>query len=206
MRGKDDRDRLLGAPTGLDPANANRGAINPGKWIVGILCAAVFLFAVAAAYLVGQKSTEQPAPAPTVTRSTLTPVAAPQAPHPPIAAKPMPQQLALGPIGASDWEKLGMGCACAFEVGKKIIFVAGGDNRAILRPNGIRKVCALGSEQFTHLYENNEGKIECAGSRLSILGRGNVTPGEDGHSMSARMTAEGGGQEVTLSGHWNCQC
>ena len=204
-----DRDKLLGPPDGQASKAGRPIAGGSGKWLIAILLAATFMLAATVFYLLGQRSIE-----PTTTQVIATPKKVEAPPVVPFAptdvvvapAKQESPKLNLSPIADSDWNKLGMGCACTFEVAKKAVFVTGGDDKAIFRPNGNRKVCAIGSEQFTQLYENNEGRIECGGARISIKGTGKITPGFDGHGTASRMTVLDGGQEITLSGKWNCGC
>ena len=202
-----DRDKLMGPPTSPRPNDAAPRPMQSGRWLVGSLLAATLILAISVAYLVGQKTAEQP-PIPSARQPK--PVAiAPKAVPPvevPKLEKPVQPKLVLSAIADSDWRKLGSGCACTFDVGKNAVFVTGGDDLAIFRPNGERKICSVSSEQFTQLYESNEGRIDCEGSRISLKGRGEVSPGFDGHATSAKMTVISGGKEVTLSGKWNCGC
>jgi hypothetical protein len=202
-----DRDKLMGPPTLPLPNDAVSRPMRSGKWLISSLLAVTLMLAITVAYLVGQKTTEQPAvpSTPQPKPVAIAPKSVPAVKVPKVE-KPVQPKLVLSAIVDSDWKKLGMGCACTFEVGKKALFVTGGDDLAIFRPNGERKICSVSSEQFTQLYENNEGRIDCGGSRISLKGRGEVSPGFDGHATSAKMTAISGGQEVTLSGNWNCGC
>jgi hypothetical protein len=140
----------------------------------------------------------------------VPPKAPPAAPAAAIAkapAKPTQLAISLAAVTEADQEKLGIGCACSFgrTNSSKSLFIAGGDNLAIWRPNGKRKVCPLGEEQLQEMFDD-AATIQCGSSRIVIRGRGKVDPGFDGHGRTADLTVFEDGNETKLKGYWGCQC
>ena len=129
-----DRDKLLGPPKGHDLRSTSHVAGGAGKRVVGLLLFATLALAIAVAYLIGQSSVEVSNPNVSPAGSQPQPVQIALTAPPPFEAakveKPVSPKLVLSPISAPDWKKLGMGCACTFEVGKNALFIAGGDDLA----------------------------------------------------------------------------
>lgn len=206
MRSRE-RDRLLGPPGSPD------GVERPwsgSKLLIGVLLTVILMLGVSVALLLGRPTT---APQDSAGISRSVPAVAPppmkgQAPTR-VRAKPQPPEpaLSLAPVTAADWNRLGIGCVCAFSRGRrsKELFIAGGDDLAIWRPAGDRKVCPLREEQLQELFDD-DARIECGSSRVVIRGYGKTMPGFDGHSRQAKLTVYEGGEELLLDGHWGCGC
>lgn len=206
MRSRD-RDHLLGPPRSRDS-----GGVPPrfgSQVVVGVLLVAVVGLGLAVAYLLGTTGStpvdppeaRRPPPALQSPPVTVQPKAAPT------ESRPVKPALSLSPVTAADWKKLGMGCACAFSRSRrsKELFTAGGDDFAIWRPGGARKVCPLKEDQLQQLFDD-EATIQCGSSRIVIRGYGETTPGFDGHSRRAKLTVYEGGEEIVLDGEWGCGC
>jgi hypothetical protein len=201
-----ERDQLLGPPS---PAGSGGGPRTGTKLLIGVLLVAVVTLGLAVAFLLGRNVTAPADPQSLTLRMAAIPARVAKSPPERAVAEPRPGKpaLALAPVTQADWKKLGVGCVCAFSRSQrsKELFIAGGDDLAIWRPAGDRKVCPLKEEQLQELFDD-DAKIQCGSSRIVIRGYGKTTPGFDGHSRQAKLTVYEGGREITLSGHWGCGC
>jgi hypothetical protein len=108
----------------------------------------------------------------------------------------------------ADWDLLGRGCACAFSKSPRSaeLLIAGGEDRAIFRIDGIRRICPLQDDHVQQVFDGN-ATIDCGSSRFHVEAYGPSTPGFDGHGTSARLTVIYEGVErVFGDGYLSCSC
>jgi len=133
---------------------------------------------------------------------TPMPSTSPNSPEPtPTKAK----TIILGTLRQNDWERIGMGCACAFtsEQNGDEKLIAGGDGVAFFRPKGEPRYCAAPDIQSMF---SGPTTISCGQTDLQITPYGEIAPGLDGHSTKARLTFTDASGSVDLTGRWSCAC
>lgn len=181
--------------------------------LIGAALAAL-AFIAASAFLLGMYSAGQNAPPAPVSAakpaSAEAPKAPPAVPVVPVVkapAQPVKPAIYLAAVTEGDRKKVGMGCMCTFSKTQRSenLLIAGGDDFAIWRPNGDRKICPLQDGQLQELFDD-DATIQCGSSRVVIKGRGKVDPGFDGHGRAADLTVFEDGEETTLKGRWLCGC
>ena len=203
------RDPLLGPVPHRDGKVA--GASTKTMWLILLIAvvAAGAAVALAVAVLSGrareaelagpsEQVLAKPEPARNLVRNSVVTTA------PKVAAEPA---FRLQPVQEADWEKLGSRCNCRFHLGRSSpeLLIAGGDNLAIFRPEGERKICPMTEEQFGGMYEG-AARIDCGTSQLVIRAYGRTTPGFDAHSTAAKLTVVYGGNERVFDGRFDCGC
>lgn len=204
MRGNNEQDKLLRPPTAAPASRESQS--QRSNLLIPALLAALAIASIVIAYLVGRQSTENAKPAVIATKPVETkpqPVLAPPVAKP--AAEPeKPIELSVAALKSSDSDKLDMGCACGFSMGKSEYLAVSGET-AIFRANGETKICPISSAQFDDFY-GDEGRFKCGSYSVSISGRGETGPGFDGHSRKATLRIEKAPLLKVMSGKWLCGC
>lgn len=122
-----------------------------------------------------------------------------------VAEEPKSPTLALATIKSSDWDKIGMGCACSFTVGNPIQekMIAGSDGMAFFRLNGNDRLCPAPDTQS--LFDGAVS-MACGSAAVQITPFGKAEPGIDGHSSKARLHIADTAGTLSLTGTWGCSC
>lgn len=130
----------------------------------------------------------------------VTSVAATAAPRP----NPSPA-ITLGTIEDTDWQNIGMGCACSFSLGSppKRKLIAGGDGLTFFRLNGRDHLCPAPDTQAMF---DGPVSMACDSAAVQVTPYGTVQPGGDGHSSKARLHITDTSGTISLSGTWECSC
>lgn len=123
-------------------------------------------------------------------------------------ASPSPSpspKLALGTLEEGAWQKIGMGCSCSFTVGipRKEKLIAGGDGLAFFRLNGEDHLCPAPDTQAMF---DGPVSMSCGSAAVQVTPYGQIQPGEDGHSSSARLNIADTSGTLSLTGTWGCGC
>ena len=203
--GNGDQNKLLRPPPAAQLSDDAVGK-RRSNLIVPVLLTALAISGIIITFLIGRLSMDNPTPVivseKPAEKNLSTTIA-------PVVAKPEPQperpiELPVAALKSSDSEKLDMGCACGFSVGKND-YLAISSETAIFKANGETKVCPISSDQFDDFY-GDEGRFQCGSYRVSISGRGEVGPGFDGHSRKATLRIEKAPLLKVMSGKWLCGC
>lgn len=114
----------------------------------------------------------------------------------------------LGPIRGTDWDQLGIGCSCVFNLSgergsPRLVF--GGEDRMLIRPDGDLKVCRIPDSSVQAAFDGAVN-LSCGGIRLSLAQGSSYQDGFDGFSNSGSLGIEQSGQTRTISGEMGCGC
>lgn len=122
-----------------------------------------------------------------------------------VAAEPKIPTLALTSLKSSDWDKIGMGCACSFTMGKPIQekLIAGGDGMAFFRLNGKERLCTAPDTQAMF---DGPVSMSCGSTAVQVTPFGKAEPDIDGHSSKARLHIADSAGTLSLTGTWGCSC
>lgn len=121
-------------------------------------------------------------------------------------SRPVPP-FRLKPVTNEDSDRVGVGCRCSFSLPGQTaeLLIAGGEDLAVFRPDGSRKLCPLKEEQLQAMFDGDV-RIDCGTSRVLVKEHGLKTPGLDGHSSAAKVTVIYSGAERQFEGTWGCFC
>jgi hypothetical protein len=113
--------------------------------------------------------------------------------------------VSLGTIDDTDWQKIGMGCACSFTTGapRNERLIAGGDGRTFFRLNGKERLCPAPDTQAMF---DGPVAVSCGPTAVQVTPYGKVDPGFDGHSSKARLHIADSAGTLSLTGTWGCGC
>ena len=172
---------------------------------------ALILLAVASVaairYLLGRATPLEPVAQPTrevESQKAAAPPVQPTKSIVPSMPQEVPTELSVSALKPADSQKLDMGCACGFSVGKTE-YLAVSANTAIFRVEGTTKICPISEQAFDDFY-GDEGSFKCGNVSVSISGRGEVGPGFDGHSRKANLRIAKGPLLKVMTGKWLCGC
>ena len=128
-----------------------------------------------------------------------------EAPKAAVVEEPKRSSITMATLKSSDWNKIGMGCACSFTVGKPIQekLIAGGDGLAFLRLNGKDRLCPAPDIQT--LFDGPVS-MSCGSTAVQVTPFGKAEPGLDGHSSKARLNIADAAGTLSLTGAWECSC
>lgn len=124
----------------------------------------------------------------------------------PTGAKPnSSSSSSLGALLDSDWEKIGMGCACSFSTGPSLteVLLAGGHGFSFYRLDGEERLCEAPDTQ--ELFDGAVS-FSCGSARVRIDPSGKVEPGFDGHSSKAKLVINDQSATIDVVGTWSCGC